>query len=520
VSDAVISAETSARPRAPGRRVYAAAFGCAACGLAYELVLMALGASLIGDTLVQTSLVISTMVFAMGLGALLAKRWLAAPANAFVLCEPLVALIGGLAPMSLIAAFAWMDVYEPLVIAFSVAIGVLVGAEIPLLMVLVPGRTDASFAELLAADYLGALAAGVAVPFIIVPRFGLVVGSMVVGLVNLAMGLLVLFGASAHRPDRRMRRIALGSSVLVALILIAAAFGAPRFERSARQQLYDDPIIVSKQSAYQDIVVTEQWRLSGPRDTRLFLNGDLQFSSADEYRYHEALVHLVMAGAHRRVLILGGGDGLALREVLAYGDVAEVVLVELDPAIIELARTNATFRSLNHRAFDDPRVTVEIGDAFRYLRHDAGGSNRFDVVIADLPDPDSLPLAKLYSVEFYAMAAAALSDGGRLVVQAGSPTFAAAAYWSIVASVEAAGLATVAYHVDVPSFGDWGFVLAGRSTPPLLIDDAAPPLRSLDARSLAAASSFAPDRARRSVEPSTLAHPRIVDYSREGWGGY
>jgi spermidine synthase len=511
------AATASARVR---RLVYVAAFGCAACGLTYELVLTILGGSLIGDTVVQTSLVISTMVFAMGMGALLAKPFLSRAASAFVICEPVVALLGGLAPSILLAAFAWMDVYEPVLVVIALLIGALVGAEIPLLLALVPHKSEGSFADLLAADYIGALAAGVAVPFLIVPIMGLTTGSMVVGLVNLAMGLIVLFMIGEHGPPRRTRLFAGAFTMIAATVLVLGMLGAPRFERSARQELFDDPIVHSQRTKVQEIVLTEEWRPAGERDLRLFLNGDLQFSSIDEYRYHEALVHPAMDGPRRRVLVLGGGDGLAVREVLRYRDVGEVVLVELDPAMVELAQQDGRLTSLNKRALLDPRVRIETTDAFRYLRKYSADQPRFDVVIVDLPDPDSLGLAKLYSVEFYTMAANAIGSSGRIVVQAGSPTFAADAYWSVEASMRAADLQVVGYHVDVPSFGDWGFFAAarGRVTPGLAVD--APPLRSLDTASLRAALSFAPDRARRRVEPSTLSKPTILTYQRNAWRRY
>jgi spermidine synthase len=519
VVDSSLSTPSATSPRVR-RLVYAAAFGSAACGLAYELVLTALGGSLIGDTLVQTSLVISTMVFAMGVGALVAKRFLSRAAAAFVVCEPLVALLGGLAPVVLLASFSWMDVYEPVLIVIAFAIGTLVGAEVPLLLALIPDQREGSFAELLAADYIGALAAGVSIPFFIVPKLGLVTGSMVIGLVNLVMGIIVLVLLGPHGPSRGVRWLAGGFSAFVAVVLVAAMIGAPRFERSARQELFDDPIVFSEQSSFQEIVLTEEWRPAGERDTRLFLNGDLQFSSIDEYRYHEALVHPAMAGAHKRVLIMGGGDGLGLREVLKYRDVEEAVLVELDPAVVKLAKTHPIVKKLNQKAFDDPRVKVVSNDAFRYLRKLPPKERTFDVIIADFPDPDSISLAKLYSSEIYAMASRSLAPNGRIVVQSGSPTFARDAFWCIKKTVESTGLKTVPYHVDVPSFGDWGFVLASRNEVQLRLDPKSPKLRSLDTPSLVASAAFAPDRGPRKVNISTLGKPSILTYQRGAWRHY
>lgn len=295
------------------------------------------------------------------------------------------------------------------------------------------------------------------------------------------------------------------------------------FEVTAQQRLYRAPIVVAERSEYQQIVVTaEPLGSGGGSDVRLYLNGDLQLSSVDEYRYHESLVHPAMAGPHARVLILGGGDGMAAGEVLSYDDVDdvdEVTLVDLDPAVTELASTDPRLVALNEHAFEDPRLDVVHADAFTWLR--GATAQTYDVIIADLPDPDALETAKLYSQEFYGLASAHLADRGRLTVQAGSPFFAPEAFWSIEATVAATGLRTVPYHVDVPSFGDWGFVLASRDTPVLrLPDQSAGSLRFLDEATLAAAAVFPKDRRRGDVEPSSLLDPVILRYSREGWKSY
>jgi spermidine synthase len=303
----------------------------------------------------------------------------------------------------------------------------------------------------------------------------------------------------------------------VLVILAAAAVWSSDFEVQARQSLFDDPIVHGERTRYQDIVLTE----SRSGDLRLFLNGDLQFSSADERRYHEALVHPAMNGPHGRVLVLGGGDALALREVLRHPGVEQATLVELDPRMVELARRDERLAALNERALADPRVRVIQDDAFRWLRSSAG---RYDVIVADFPDPDDAGTAKLYSVEFYdGLRRRALAPGGRLVVQAGSPYFAPEAYWSIERTLREAGWGTRPYHVDVPSFGDWGFLLAapGDAAPPLrLRTPPGAPLRTLDRATLAAAAVFPPDRRRMAVEPSTLNRPRILDYQRMGWHEY
>ncbi|GAB4006715.1 hypothetical protein GCM10029992_58370 [Glycomyces albus] len=204
--------------------------------------------------------------------------------------------------------------------------------------------------------------------------------------------------------------------------------------------------------------MTESAGPFGDQDFRMYLNGDLQFSSVDEYRYHEALVHPVMDGPRSDVLVLGGGDALAVREILRYDDVESVTLVDLDPAVTELARSFDDLVELNGDALSDPRVEVVNEDAFTWLREH---TERFDTIVVDMPDPDATETAKLYSVEFYAMAAERLNGTGRMVVQGGSPYFAPKTYWTIAATLEEAGYAPAPYQVSVPSFGDWGFLAVG-----------------------------------------------------------
>jgi len=504
--------------------IFAAAFACAACGLVYELALITLGSHLIGNTIHQTSVVLSVMVFCMGIGSLLAKRLRRRPLASFMVIEAALALIGGFSVLTLYAAFAWLDLYQPALLVVSAAVGMLIGAEIPVLVTLVhevradhPGDVAA---DLFAADYVGALVGGLAFPFVLLPIFGQIQGALVVGGVNVAAAAVVgLLGGRALPAKARWAGGATLAGVLG--VLVVALLLAGRFEVTARQALYDDPIVAAQRSHYQDIVMTESVSIGGRPDVRLFLNGDLQFSSIDEYRYHEALVHPAMAGPHRRVLVLGGGDGLALREVLRYPDVDEVRLVELDPAVLRLAREDRRLTALNDQSLADPRVTVVESDAFSWVRDTA---DRFDVVIADFPDPEDPATAKLYSVEFYGMVAErVLGPGGRMVVQGGSPYFAAEAFWGIDATIRAAGLATRPYHADVPSFGNWGFLLVGRGTEPptlRLFDPLPAPLRYLSHEVLQAATVFPPDRGPRAVEPSTLNRPRILEYERQGWKDY
>ncbi|TQN32791.1 spermidine synthase [Haloactinospora alba] len=500
--------------------VLTAVFVCAACGLLYELALVALGSYLLGDTIVQASVVLSVMVFAMGAGSLLSKRLTDRPAFWFAIIEGVLSLVGGMSVLVLYAAFAWYSLYQPAMVAVSFTIGALIGAEIPLLMTLIQRirRQEAASAaaDLFAADYVGGLVGGLAFPFALLPLFGLLRGTLLIGAVNAVVGVLVVLWLFRGSLSRRGRVLPAVGLALVLAVLASAFLLSGKFEVSARQALYRDPVVHAQRSEYQEIVVT---RKPDGSDTRLFLDGDLQFSSLDEYRYHEALVHPAMNGPHGEVLVLGGGDGLALREILDYDDVEHVTLVELDPAVTRLARSMPELTGLNGDSLDDDRVDVVHADAFNWLRDNG---DRFDVVLADMPDPDSVSTAKLYSTEFYTLARNAVAEGGRMTVQAGSPYFAREAFWSVGQGLDDAGWERTPYNVDVPSFGNWGFFLAQPrgDAPEVALPDSHPRLRFLDERTLAAARVFPKDRRATETEASSLLSPRILDYERGAWQGY
>ncbi|WP_028474048.1 polyamine aminopropyltransferase [Nocardioides alkalitolerans] len=530
-------------PARPGARVLrivvlAAVFVCAACGLVYELSLVTLGSYLLGNTITQTSLVLAVTMFAMGVGAVAAKPLLGRPLRAFVTVELALAVVGGFAVPVLYGAFSWLSIYTPAMLVVTFAIGLLVGAEIPLLMALLQHlrRQDAAraVADINAVDYVGALVGGLAFPFLLLPLFGLLEGSLVVAAVNVVAAAVVAVALGRRARTRGPLLAAVAACVVVALALGLMAWRASAFEATAQQALYRDPIVHSERSDYQSIVVTRGW-VAGAEydDVRLYLDGDLQFSSVDEYRYHEMLVHPALDGPRGRVLVLGGGDGLALREVLAYDDVEEVTLVDLDPAVVDLARTYEPITRLNEGAWEDPRVSYVSADAFGWARDRADqlaegdgpeGDAPYDAIVVDYPDPDSPALAKLYSVEHYRTLAGLLADDGRMVVQSGSPFFAPDAFWCVRRTLAEAGFSTTPYHADVPSFGDWGFVIATPAgTPaatPGLGAGAPDDLRYASPEMLAAATVFPPDRQDRAGDVSTLLDPAILRYSQQEWVGY
>jgi spermidine synthase len=494
----------------------AAVAACAACGIIYELALLTLSASLNGGGIVATSLIVAGYIAALGAGALLVKPLLAHAAITFIAVETLLGIIGGLSAAALYVVFAFIDGSTWVLAVSTALIGGLVGAEVPLLMTLLQrGRTAGAsdtgrtLANLNAADYLGALLGGLVWPFFLLPHLGMIRGAAATGIINLAAAAVVSIFLLRHVVSVRQ--------LVTALCALAAALGllatllvrSADVETTSRQRLYADPIIAYRHTPYQEIVVTRRGN-----DMRLYLDGGLQFSTRDEYRYTESLVYPALGNGARSVLVLGGGDGLAARELLRQPGVERIVQVELDPAVIQLART--TMREANGGSLDNPRVNVVIDDAMTWLR---GRSDLFDAVIVDLPDADTPVLGRLYSTEFYALAARALAPDGLMVVQAGSPFSTPTAFWRTISTIRAAGFAVTPYHAHVPTFGDWGFALArrGDAAPTPTVPTDAPHLRFLNQRVLDASTVFSGDIGPRSLEPSTLDNPRVVDDMRHGY---
>ena len=503
------NAPSVATLRAP--LLFLSVFLIAACGLIYELVAGTLASYLLGDSVMQFSTVIGVYLSAMGLGSWLSKHIHRGLAQRFVDIELAVALIGGLSAPLLFVAFAHTRAFHITLYGSVATIGTLVGLEIPLLMRIL--RDQVAFkdlvAQVLTLDYIGALFASLLFPLLLVPKLGLVRTSLLFGLINAGVGLWSTFLLASQLGPT------FGTRLRCALVLAVLGTGfvqANRFTLAIEEEVFQDEIIHAKSSPYQRLVLTH-----GRGSFQLFLNGNLQFSSADEYRYHEALVHpafAVRANA-RRVLVCGGGDGLAVREVLKHPSVREVVLVDLAPAMTDMARDLPLMRELNHGALRDPRVKVVNADAMIWLQ-EAPKTERFDLVIVDFPDPNSYSLGKLYTTRFYHLLKQHLSPGAAVAVQSTSPLMARKAFWCIDATIRAAGFSTRAYHLPVPSFGVWGYVLA--STEPFDIPSKTlPNLRHLTDGVLGAMFEFPVDMAPVPSVPNRLDNQVLVHLYTAEW---
>jgi spermidine synthase len=482
----------------------------AACGLIYELLAGTVASYVLGDSITQFSLIIGLYLSALGVGAWLSRFLDDDLAGRFVEVELAVALVGGLSAPMLFFGFARLEWFQLFLYLVVFVIGVLVGLELPILMRILKEELD--FKELvsrvLTFDYVGSLVAAVLFPLFLVPRIGLVRTSIIFGFLNGCVG---LYGTFLLAPLIRRRLGGLRiRAAIVMTILIVAFLKAQTLTSFAEAELFADEIVYATSSPYQRIVITR-----GKSGFHLFLNGSLQFSSADEYRYHEALVHpaLALTTAPRNVLILGGGDGLALREVLKYPSVEHVTLVDLDPKMTQLSRSFPPLAELNEHSFSDKRVRVINHDAMIWI---ADAREKFDAAIVDFPDPNNFALGKLFTTRFYKLLRARLTPDAAVSVQCTSPLFARRSYWCIIRTMEAAGFVVRPYQTTVPSFGVWGFALARLHpfAPPARVPL---PLRYLDAPTLASMFVFSPDMSSVPVEINRLDNQMLVRYYEEEW---
>jgi len=483
----------------------------ATCGLIYELLAGTLASYVLGDSVTQFSLIIGIYLFAMGVGSWLSRFIDKGLARRFVEVELAVAVLGGFSGPLLFLTFSRVSYFYVILYFVVFAIGVFVGLEIPLLLRIL--KDEIEFKELvsrvLAFDYIGALVASILFPVLFVPRLGLIRTSLIFGMLNAGVA---LWGTWMLRSLIKGSVVALRVKAIVVMVLLLIAFvKANRITSLAEDEMFADEIVYTKDTPYQRIVITR-----GRAGFQLFLNGNLQFSSTDEYRYHEALVHpaMMLSNNPKRVLVLGGGDGLALREILKYPSVEHVTLVDLDPEMTKLSSRFPPLASLNQRSFSDPRVQVINEDAFIWVEQ--SNDPAYDAAIVDFPDPNTFALGKLYTTRFYRLLRSRLTQTAGVSVQSTSPMFARNSYWCIIRTLEAAGFFVKPYYTAVPSFGLWGYALARASAFEVPKN---PPqgLKFLDEQTLAAMFTLSKDIEPVPVEINRLDNQALVRYYEGEW---
>ena len=517
-------------PRPLEVTLLASVFVVAACGLVYELAAGALASYLLGDSVLQFSTVIGCYLFAMGIGSWLSRFFERQLPAHFLRIELLVALAGGALPGLLFLSNAYIPgAFRFLLYGMVGLVGILVGLEIPLVMRILKREVALKdlVSQVLTFDYLGALAVSVAFPLILVPQLGLIRTGLLFGLLNASVGFWTLW---VFRHELRLFAAHAWACVLTVALLAVGFAMADHITTLAEDKFYHDPIVLAATSPYQRIVVT-----SGKSGHKLYLNGNLQFAERDEYRYHEALVHPAMSayGAPRRVAVLGGGDGMAVREVLKYPSEESVTLVELDPNMTALFAKDPAMARLNSGSLSSPRLKTINMDAFQWLQgKEAPGSElrvagsagavlpepeMFDVIIVDFPDPTNFSIGKLYTNTFYALLAQRLSASGYAVIQTTSPLVARQSFWTVATTIESVGLHATPYHANVPTFGEWGYIIASHR--PWHMPASLPEgLRFLSATTLPLLFDFPKDMARVPADVNRLSNQVLVTTYEQEWG--
>ncbi len=483
------------------------------CTIVYELLIGSISSYFIGDSIKQFSITIGLTMTAMGIGTLISRFFDKNLIYWFIFVEILLAIIGGMSVPILYWIYSIQFFYYPIMCILIIIIGTLIGLEIPLLTRIMEEyfQLRENISNVLSLDYLGAFLASLAFPFILLPFLGVFNSSLSTGLLNLLVGILT-FCWFKNKLTKKRRAMLKVQGILIAILIIGCLLFSKEISMYLENSMYDDRVIFAKQTKYQKLVMTKN-----KEDIRLFIDGNVQFSTIDEYRYHEPLIHIPMNLVQHRenILILGGGDGLAARELLKYNEVQHITVVDLDKDMTDLAMKNRIFTELNQNSFNNKKVKVLNEDAFKFLEN---AKEYFDVIIIDLPDPNNSSLARLYSKEFYKVAKQKLAQNGILVTQATSPYFSPEAYWCIEKSLISAGFKyTKPYHAYVPSFGDWGFVLAANKEISENNIDIKVPTKFLDKNSISSLFHIEKDIIRKNIKASTLNKPEILNYYLSGW---
>lgn len=424
------------------------------CSIIYELIISSISSYLLGDSITQFSITIGLYMFAMGIGSYLSKKVKNMLFNRFVYIELFVGILGGLSSVILFFSNIYTAIYHLIMYILIIMIGILVGLEIPILTrIIEDNKSDVrnNLANIFSFDYLGGLIGSLIFPLILLPNLGYITTTLFMGSINIFVALVIVIKYKSYISKATLiRNIVIGILAVFLVLLGTGRYLADHVESG----LYKDTIILSEQTNYQKIVMTRH-----KDDVRLFIDGNLQFCSKDEYRYHEALVHVPMSYAkkHDDVLILGGGDGLAVRELLKYNDIKEITLVDIDKKMTDLCRSNEIISNLNKHSLDSDILKIVNEDAYTFVQNT---DKNYDVVIIDLPDPNSDTLNKLYTNTFYNYVKSIMNADGVMVCQSTSPYYAKNSFWCINKTIATQFETVKPYHLQVPSFGEWGFNLA------------------------------------------------------------
>lgn len=438
----------------------AAIFATGFAGIVAEYVLSTLATYFIGNSIFQWTMIVSLMLFCMGLGSRLSKKITKNLIQNFLFLEITLSLLVAFSSVLVYTLAAFSSYYEVVIYLLSMLIGLLIGLEIPLVVRINTEYDDlkTNISSILEKDYYGSLLGGVFFAFIGLPILGLSYTPFILGLINFFVAGIVLYRFKDKLEKPKLHRLYYILGIVLVVLVTGISFTNPIIAWG-EQTKYKDKVIYSEQTKYQNIVLTE-WK----DEHWLYLNGNLQFCSIDETMYHEPLVHPVMQlySKPQNILILGGGDGCAVRELLKYPSVKTIDMVDLDGKMTDLGKEHPVLIDINNGSMSSSKLSVYNKDAYIHLEKD--NSTFYDVIIIDLPDPRSVELGRLYSHEFYSLCNRKLRPNGILITQAGSPYFATKAFKCIEKTIASANFTTLPMHNQVLSMGEWGWIIGMKNT--------------------------------------------------------
>ena len=428
--------------------IYLLSLVLSACSLLYELLIAQTLTLIAGNMVIWYSLTVGIYLAAMGVGAILygssfqSRDW-----GRLYRVEIMLSVVGASSVILLNFAHSLYFFLEAqptteiigTIVFFGFSflltflIGILTGMELPLLIRLgneVAGQNVTN--RVLGWDYIGSLAGGVLFPLYMVPFLELHTIGFIIAALNLLVAFFILRWFLSKTPGATLKSI--GSAAFGAG-LIFAYYSGPQIEQFFLKKYYfapeatlslgnlfdpmrDIPFVFRESSPYQkidivhvpdtinDLIQVYSGKLNEEDFTLenyyLFLNGDFQFASNYEELYHEWFAHvpiIINGKVPKRVLVLGGGDGLIHRELLKYKEIKSIVHVDIDHRLVALAKNHPVLTGLNKYSLLNPRVRTVFGDAFQFLRNN--GDETFDAIYMDFPDVKDYNLSKLYSREFY-----------------------------------------------------------------------------------------------------------------------
>jgi len=493
-----------------------ALFATGISGIVAEYVLSTLASYFIGNAILQFTLIVSIMLFSMGLGSRLSRSFDKDIIGYFILTELILSVLVSFSAIVSYLVFGFTQHSWIVIYLMSIFVGVLIGLEIPLAT-----RINNEFESLktnissiLEKDYYGSLIGGLFFAFVGLPYLGLTYTPFVLGFLNFVVSFWLFKVLKSYLSIAWRRSLTIGYGIVGLVLILGISFAKPIIQ-FGEQAKYKDKVIFKKQTKYQKIIITDWMGYFS-----LFINGNQQLSSFDEYLYHEPMVHPVMGlvKQHKNILVLGGGDGCLVRELLKYKDIDKITLVDLDPEMIRLGKENEMFVDLNENALNHIIVNTISEDAFNFIDQSV---ELYDVIFIDLPDPNSVDLNKLYTQEFYSMCKRKMTHDGLLITQAGSPYYGTKAFYCIEKTIKFTGLFTIALHNQILTLGEWGWIIGSKQ--PIQKEQIQNvslnnlDLKWLNKEALLQISSFGkPLVDTTGIEVNTIFSPKLYQYYKDG----